>query len=78
MGDGLLHGQTEFGVFLGAARKWLVSAPHPDVGLAAAADLLEQFPDLEGHDVACILADASDAHAVLGATTILQLWRWTV
>jgi hypothetical protein len=62
-----------FAEYRAAVRVWVASAPAPDVALVAAADLLDDGPDIAEAEAQRLVLDASDAHAVLGASILLVL-----
>jgi hypothetical protein len=62
-----------FAEYRAAVQVWLASAPAPDVALVAAADLLDGRPDIPEAETQRLVLDASDAHAVLGASVLLAL-----
>src|SRR3954447_17037385 len=69
----LVPSQVDFTSFRDAARSWLASAAYLDPALAAAADLLDRDPHLEQRTLLALRAQTTDAHALLGAATLLDL-----
>ena len=65
--------QVDFATFCHATRAWLASAPSPDPALVAAAELLDADPSLDDRSLLNLSRDATDAHALLGATTLIAL-----
>jgi hypothetical protein len=74
MCDPLSSTQRDFQTFCASLREWLRTAPRLDASLAAAADLLDRRAWFEC-ELRHLVANATDIHAALGASVLLDLWQ---